>query len=43
MNAPTSSCPELAIHPIMGGMAPTIEPTHVLAMENRFIGVYTNV
>ena len=30
-------------HPIMGGMAPTMLPTHVLRMLSLFIGVYIDV
>ena len=36
---PGSSAPVQAVQPIMGGMAPTTDPTHVLAMERRFMGV----
>ena len=31
--------PVAAAHPIMGGMAPTTDPTHVLTTLNLFIGV----
>lgn len=35
--------PVQAVQPIMGGIAPTIDPTHVLAILYLFIGVYTRV
>ena len=33
--------PIQAVHPIIGGRAPTTDPTQVFAILIRFIGVYT--
>ena len=40
-NAPWSKAPVAAAQPIKGGIAPTTDPTQVLAMDILFNGVYT--
>lgn len=40
---PSSSPPVQAAQPIIGGMAPTNDPTHVLMTLMRFSGVYISV
>lgn len=43
MHLPGSRDPVHAAQPIIGGMAPTREPTQVFIMLIRFRGVYANV
>ena len=42
-SAPLWMSPMHAVHPMIGGIAPTTDPTHVFAMDHLFMGVYTDV